>query len=374
MLNYIPVNQPIVWKEAKENGLNALESGCPPPVGPYVEKFEKAFATHLNCKHAITVNTGTAALHISLLASGIQPGDEIIVPAFTMSSTWLAVLYVGAIPVFVDCEPETYNINVPLIEEKISSRTRAIIPVHIYGHPCDMAPLMKMAQKHQLIVIEDAAEAHGSQYKGLKCGSIGDINCFSFYANKLITTGEGGMVVTNNDLYATEARKLKDLYHSDDKRFVHEKIGFNYRMTNLQAAVGLGELSHLDEYIAKKQQMANTYHRLLRAIDGLRLPITRSYAINSFWMYSITIDENKFGMDKDSLRRKLKEIGIETRDFFYPPTQQPIVTKFLIPQERFPVAEKISSTGLYLPSGLAIDEKQICTVCKAIRQFSSNHP
>lgn len=363
---FVPVNQPIISKAAKDCVIDALDSGWISSAGPYVKKFEEAFADKLGVRHAITVNTGTAALHIALLASGVQRGDEVIVPAFTMAATWLAVLYVGAKPVFVDCEDKTYNINPLLIEEKITSRTKAIIPVHIYGHPAEMTRILNIANKHNLIVIEDAAEAHGAQYENKKCGSMGDINCFSFYANKLVATGEGGMVVTNNDDLAHEARKLKDLYHSEKKRFIHEKMGYNYRMTNLQAAVGFGELQHLDEYIEKKQKMGKKYNQLLKEIPGIRTPITKPNALNSYWMYAITIDEDIFRVSKDTLRKKLLEKGIDTRDFFYPPTQQPLLSNHLSCDDRFPISDRISTTGLYLPSGLAITNEQIDFVCETL--------
>lgn len=365
----IPVNEPVLSLESKKNVKEAMESGWISSAGKYVTQFEENFAKFLGVKHAIAVSNGTTALHLALLSLGVGPGDEVIVPAFTMASTWLAVIHAGAKPVFIDCEPDTFNINPQLIEPKISKRTKAIIPVHIYGHPVDMDAILKIAKKHKLFVIEDAAEAHGAEYKGKKCGSMGDINCFSFYANKIITTGEGGMVVTNDDLLAKEAKKLKDLYHSDAKRFIHEKVGYNYRLTNLQAALGCGELKHIDEYLTKKQHMAKLYTKLLNTIPGIRTPITRPLNKNVFWMYSILIDERKILMTRDELRSKLKERGIDTRDFFYSPTDQPILLPYLSTDQKFPITEFISRRGLYLPSGLAITDQQIKIVVKNIQEI-----
>lgn len=365
-INMIPVNEPVISQEAKENVNSALSSGWLSSAGPFVKEFEEKFASLVGVKHAITVNTGTAALHIALLSAGIGPGDEVIVPAFTMAATWLAVIYTGAKPVFVDAEINSYNIDPTLIEAKITTATKAIIPVHIYGHPADMDPIMDLARKYNLVVIEDAAEAHGATYKNRIVGGIGNVGCFSFYANKLITTGEGGMIVTNDDAFATEARKYKDLYHSPAKRFIHEKIGYNYRMTNLQAAVGVGELTHLQEYIAKKVSMASRYTEGLKDISGLVLPRVSSDVSCVYWMYSIRV-EPKFGLDKDELREKLIEIGVETRDFFYAPTDQPILKPYLGEGDKFPVTDHLASTGLYLPSGLAINDNQIDFVISAIR-------
>jgi len=366
----IPVNEPVISSEAKANINDALDTGWLSSAGPYVKKFEEEFAKLIGVKHAISVNTGTAALHVALLSLGIGEGDEVIVPAFTMAATYLAVIYTGAKPVFVDAECSVYNIDPNLIEAKITSRTKAILPVHIYGHPAEMDKIVALAKKHNLLVIEDAAEAHGALYHDKVVGGIGDIGCFSFYANKLITTGEGGMVVTNNDTFAIEAAKFKDLYHSPTKRFIHDKIGYNYRLTNLQAAVGLGELKHLKEYIAKKQAMATRYSQSLSEIKGIITPQTLPNVTNVYWMYAIRLTKD-FPLTKDELRQKLLvNYKIDTRDFFYSPLDQPILKSYLSPQDVFPVTKLIAETGLYLPSGLAITNEQIDTVISAIRGLS----
>lgn len=365
----IPVNAPVITPESKRLVAKALDEGWISSAGPYVENFEHEFAKYLGVKHAITVNTGTAALHIALVAAGIGAGDEVIVPAFTMAASWMAVMYTGAKPIFVDVDPEIYTINPDLIEVAITPHTRAIMPVHIYGHPADLDPIMALAKRHHLLVIEDAAEAHGATYKGKLVGGIGDINAFSFYANKIITTGEGGMVTTDSDQLAQDARRMKDLAHSPKKRFIHDALGYNYRLTSLQAALGSGQLMHIKEFLATKRHMAELYQQGLAGIPGLTLPTTRPWATHVYWMYAILINETEFGMDKDQFRAKLLEKGVDTRDFFYVPATQPALTDVGLGEGSFPVTERIAATGCYLPSGLAITDDQIATVCATIKSI-----
>jgi len=369
----VPVNEPVIAKESKKNVAAAMKDGWISSAGPFVSQFEEKFANYIDMKYGISVSNGTAALHIALLTAGIGQEDEVIVPAFSMGSCFMSVLQVGAKPVFVDCELETYNIDTSKISEKITSKTKAIMAVHTYGHACDMDEIMAIAKKHNLVVIEDAAEAHGGTYKGKKCGSIGDISCFSFYANKIITTGEGGMVLTNNDLWAKSARKLKDLCHSDAKRFIHDRIGYNYRLTNLQAAIGLGELGQIDKYLKHKSWMANYYNELLADIPGIKIPTTHPGVKNVFWVYAILLDPKKFGIDKNTLRQKLQEKGIGTRDFFYPPEEQPALRGIINNNEKFPNTKYASENGLYLPSGLAITKTQIKYVVTTILNIQSKN-
>lgn len=365
----IPVNSPVITQESKDLVAKALEEGWISSAGPYLDDFEKEFASYLGVKHAISVNTGTAALHIALLAAGIGVGDEVIVPAFTMAASWMAVMYTGATPVFVDVEQDIYTIDPKLIEAAITDKTKAIMPVHIYGHPADMDPILAIAKKHKLIVIEDAAEAHGATYKGKLTGTIGDINAFSFYANKIITTGEGGMVTTNSDELAGIARRMKDLAHSKAKRFIHDALGYNYRMTSMQAALGSGQLKHISDFLSTKKHMADLYGAGLKDIPGLTLPVTRDWATHVYWMYSVLVDEAVFGMSKDELRDKLLERGIDTRDFFYAPSTQPALTDLGLGQGDSPVTEHIAKSGFYLPSGLAITDEQIKEVCATMRSI-----
>lgn len=365
----IPVNAPLITGDAKTLVAKALSEGWISSAGPYVEKFEQAFAKYLGVKHAIAVNTGTAALHIALLSAGIGPGDEVIVPAFTMAASWMAVMYTGAKPVFVDVDPKTFTLDPSLIESALTSKTKAIMPVHIYGHPADLDPIVKLAKQHGLIVIEDAAEAHGATYRGQLVGGIGDINAFSFYANKIITTGEGGMVTTDNDALAVRARSLKDLSHSPQKRFIHDELGYNYRLTSLQAALGIGQLKHVQEFLDIKQHLAELYHQQLSVLPGLTLPIVRPWGTHVYWMYAILISEKQFGLNKDAFRAKLLEKGVDTRDFFYAPADQPVLQKAGLSGGSFPVTEQLAVTGCYLPSGLALTDDQISEVCETIKSI-----
>ncbi|MBI4707931.1 MAG: DegT/DnrJ/EryC1/StrS family aminotransferase [Candidatus Omnitrophica bacterium] len=369
----IPVNQPYLGKEELKNVIQCVKSGWISSKGQFIKRFEEEFAEYCGMKYGISVTSGTTALHLALLSLGIKEGDEVILPTFTMVASAYAVLYTGARPVFVDSEERTWNMDCAKIEEAITKRTKAIMPVHIYGHPVDMDSVMRLAKKYKLYVVEDAAEAHGSEYKGRKCGSFGDFGCFSFYANKIITTGEGGMVVTNNKKLAERAELLKDLSHSPGKRFLHTDLGYNYRMTNMQAAVGLGQLHKIKSFISKKRQMASQYSEELKVVPGLRFPFEEDWAKSVYWMYSILI-EDSFGLTRDESRDKLHSQGIETRTFFVPMHQQPVIRK-LCPEanrKKYPVADYIAQKGLYLPSGLAITKGEIHRVCNVIKKIKKS--
>ncbi len=361
----VPVNEPLITDAAKAYVTEALDTGWISSAGPCIQKFEEAFAGYIGVKHAIFTTSGTAALHVAQRTLDIGPGDEVIIPDFTMIASPFSTMYTGATPVFVDINPETLNIDAALIEAKITANTKAIMPVHIYGLPCDMDPIMEIARKHNLMVIEDAAEVHGATYKGKKCGSIGTINAFSFYGNKIITTGEGGMITTNDDVLAQRARWLKDLAHSPEKRFRHEELGFNYRPTNMQAAVGLGQLEEIDRLLERKRSMAALYKEGLGGIDRLRLPTEKDYGTNVYWMYAVMVDEGR-----DELCAALKEKGVDTREFFLPCHSQPAIN--LQADEAFPVTEDASQRGFYLPSGLAITDDQIAYVCECMKDIAGN--
>jgi perosamine synthetase len=364
----IPVCEPFLGEKELGYVIDCLKTKWISSRGKYIEEFEREFANYCGCKYGISTTSGTTAIHLALASLGIGSGDEVIIPTFTMIATAFAVVYTGARPILADAEPETWNIDVSQIEAKITPRTKVIMPVHIYGHPCDMDPIMEVAQKHNLWVIEDAAEAHGAEYKGRKVGSIGHVNCFSFYANKIITTGEGGMVVTNDEKIAEKARSLKDLAHSKEKRFLHTDIAFNYRMTNVQAAIGLAQFERIDELVERRRTHAYLYNKLLKDVERIGLPPEKEWAKNVYWMYSIVI-RDEFGMGRDELMEKLEKKGIETRTFFIPVHQQPVFQKSnLFQGESYPVAEELSRKGLYLPSGSGLTVEQIEHVCHVIGQ------
>jgi perosamine synthetase len=305
---------------------------------------------------------------LALAALGLGPGDEVILPTFTMIATANAISYTGATPVLVDSESETWNIDVAQIEARITPRTRAIVVVHTYGHPADMGPLRELARRHGLLVVEDAAEAHGALYQGSPVGALGDVATFSFYANKIVTTGEGGMVTTNDEALAAVARRLRDHAFSPERHFWHEYRGFNYRMTNLQAAVGLAQTERLPELVEKRRANARLYQHLLAPIRGLYLPVERPGVMSVFWMYALLIGDD-FGYSRDDLRRRLAEHGIETRTFFIPIHLQPIYFDGL--RRHYPVAESLCRQGMYLPSGPSLTESDIRFVVATIAQIHS---
>ena len=368
----IPVNQPLIANRAITYVSDCIKTGWVSSAGSYIGRFEEEFAKFIGVRYAVTTTNGTTALHLALATLGIGPGDEVILPDHTMFACADAVCYTGATPVVVDVERDTWNMDTKKIEKKITKRTKVIMPVHIYGHPVDMDPIIRLAKKYRLYIVEDAAEAHGALYKKKTVGSFGHINAFSFYANKIITTGEGGMVVTNDSKLAARARSLKDLAHSPNHRFLHEEIGFNYRLTNLQAALGLAQLEEANRYIRKKQWMATLYNQLLTDIEGITLPVQKPWAKNVYWMYSILV-EDRFGVTRDELQHKLKEKGVDTRTFFVPLHRQPALIKlgyYRGNEKDYPVSDDISARGMYLPSGLAITKKQIETVCNAIHEIA----
>lgn len=365
----IPVCEPLLDEKELAYVVDCLKTNWISSQGKYIAAFEEGFANYCGCKYGIATTSGTTALHLALSSIGLVPGDEVIVPAFTMIATVFAIIYCGAKPVLVDALPDTWNIDPLKIEEKITRKTKVILPVHIYGHPCDMGSIMEIAEKYNLWVVEDAAEAHGAEYQGKKAGSIGHINCFSFYANKIITTGEGGMVVTNDERIARKANLLKNLAFSPEVRFLHTSIGFNYRMTNIQAAIGLAQLEKIDTLVEARRCNANYYNSLLKDIPGITLPTEREGVKNVYWMYSILV-EDEFNMSRDELMVRLKERGIETRTFFYPMHQQPVFQEMnLFKGEKYPVAEALVQKGLYLPSGPGLRKEEIEEVCLAIKEI-----
>lgn len=334
--------------------------------GGYVKKFEKEFAEYHDTDYALTTSNGTSALHLALLAAGIGEGDEVVVPDSTFIASANAVRHAGATPVFVDVSPTHWTLDVNKVEEKISSKTKAIMPVHLYGHPCEMDPILKMAKKYSLYVIEDCAESLGASYLGRLTGTMGDIGCFSFFSNKVITTGEGGMVITRSKKLHDKMALLRDHGMSKNKRYWHECIGYNYRMTNLQAAVGLAQMEQIDGFLEKRLAIARWYDDRLSDIAGLTLPVTMEWAKNIYWLYTILIDRHIVGLSRDDLIDQLDDEGVETRPFFFPIHKQPPYARF---RGEFPVAEQLSISGISLPSGNGLFEQDVERVCQILKSI-----
>jgi perosamine synthetase len=363
----IPVCEPTLGGNELKYVQQAIETNWISSAGRFIRDFETRFAEICGVKYGIACANGTVAMHLAMATLGLEPGDEVIIPTFTMIATANAVTYCDAKPVLVDMEPDYWQMDLNQIEAKITPRTKAIVPVHIYGHPTDMAPLMALAEKHGLMVIEDAAEAHGAEYKGQRAGGLGHAAGFSFYGNKIITTGEGGMVTTSNTALAHLAWNLRDHAFSHERHFWHKFIGFNYRMTNLQAAVGLAQVEQLDGFVTARRRNALEYNRRLHGIPGIRTPAEAPWAKNVYWMYGILVDEAEFGMDRDALRRVLADHGIETRTFFIPMHCQPIYWQ-QFQGERYPVAEDLCRRGFYLPSASSLTIEEIEYVTDVIRE------
>jgi len=360
----IPICEPKLGEEELENVIECVKSTWISSKGRFIEQFESSFSKYCGAKYGVATSSGTTALHLALTTLGIKKGDEVIIPTFTMIATANAVTYTGAKPVLVDSEPSTWNIDVNKIEEKVTKKTKVVIAMHTYGHPVNMDPLIDLAEDHGLYIVEDSAEAHGAEFKGKKAGSLGDMGCFSFYANKIITTGEGGMIVTSNAELAEKASMLRDQAFEKKRRFWHRYIGFNYRLTNLQAAVGLAQMGKIDQFVGIRRRNAHMYNSLLKNIKGITLPPEANWAKNVYWMYSILI-EKSFGISRDELMRRLEENGVETRPFFHPIHVQPIYHKSYR-GDTYPVADELSQKGVNLPSGNTLEKEQIEYVVDAI--------
>ena len=370
MSNFIPVNEPLLDGNEKKYLLECIDSGWISSEGPFVKEFEEKFAARVGRKHAIAVTNGTAAIDAAVDALGIGPGDEVILPTFTIISCILQIVRSGATPVLVDSDPLTWNMDVTQIESKITPRTKAIMVVHIYGLPVDMDSVLDIAKRYGLKIIEDAAETHGQTYRGKPCGSFGDISTFSFYPNKHITTGEGGMIVTDDDELAETCRSLRNLCFQPQKRFVHERLGWNLRMTNLQAALGLAQLERLDELLLIKRSMGRRYTKLLGNLKGIQLPLVRTeYAENVYWVYGLVISED-IGINAEEAMKRLAAKCIGSRPFFFPMHRQPVLMRMgLFKNESYPIAERMSRQGLYIPSGIALLENQIDHVGQAVKDI-----
>ena len=373
----IPVNEPSLGAKDLEYVTDCVRTGWVSSAGRYIDLFEQRWAAYCGRRHGIAVSNGTAALQLAVACLDLKPGDEVILPTFTIISCAAAVVQNGGVPVLVDSEPGTWCMDVRQVESRITSRTRAIMPVHIYGHPVDMAPLVEIARKHGLAIIEDAAEAHGAEVRMTggaganawrRCGSFGEMSGFSFYANKLVTTGEGGMVLTDDDRLAEKARSLRNLCFQPGRRFFHEELGHNFRLTNMQAALGVAQLERMDRIVERKRQVGRAYAEHLAGIPGVELQVQREWARGVYWMNGLVLSES-CGLDAAVLAEALKARGVETRPFFLGMHEQPVFrTRGLFAGDRHPVAERLARRGLYLPSGLALTDEQLEQVAKAVRE------
>lgn len=366
----IPVNEPLLNGNEKKYLAQCIDSGWISSEGPFVTQLETQFATRLGRKFGIAVSNGSVALEAAVAALDIGPGDEVILPTFTIISCAAAIVRAGATPVLVDSDPVTWNMDVAQVEARITPRTKAIMIVHIYGLPTDVGPVLAIAERHGLKVIEDAAQMHGQTWRERPCGSFGDLSTFSFYPNKHITTGEGGMIVTDSVELAERCRSLRNLCFQAKRRFVHEELGWNFRMSNLQAALGVAQLERLDEFVLRKRAMGAHYSELLADFPNIQLPLAQTeYADNIYWVYGLIL-KDEVGLDAEESMRRLAADGIGTRPFFWPMHEQPVFKKMgLFAGERYPVAERLARQGLYLPSGLALTSEQIDNTASAVRRI-----
>lgn len=365
MNKFIPISEPSITQKEIDYVTNAVKSGWVSSLGEYITKFEKKFAKYTGVKYALTTTNGTAALHLALVTLGINKENEVLIPDFTFIATANAVAYTGAKLIMVDIERDTWCINPESIKKAITPKTKAIIPVHVYGHPCDMDSIMDIAKQHNLYVIEDAAEAHGAEYKNKKVGNIGDAGCFSFYGNKVITTGEGGMITTNSKKIYEKAKFLRDHGMSKNKRYWHTEIGYNYRITNLQAALGLAQLERINGLIKKKRRIFEWYEKCLSNIDGIELNPQKKWAKNVYWMICL-IMKRDFGISRNELMIKLKNKGIDSRPFFYPISHMPMYKNNKFSNS---ITEKLSKQGLNLPSSVNLNKNKIEYICQRIKEI-----
>ena len=368
----IPVNEPKIGRLESEYLLDALNSGWISSSGKYIDRFEKEFSAFIGTEYAISVCNGTAALETALHGLGVKAGDEIIMPSFTIISCAIAAIRLGAKPVLVDIDPITWNLNPDFLETRISKKTKVVMPVHVFGHSVDMDPILKLQKKYKFKILEDTAESHGAEYKNQRCGSLGDCSTFSFYANKLITTGEGGMVLTNNSEIYEKCLSYKNLYFSKDERFRHEELGYNFRMTNLQAAIGCAQVKRIDEIIDSKISMGRKYAKQLEDINGLRFQEEKNWAKSVYWMYSVELSPS-LGLSAEEVRSMLMKEGIETRPFFRGLHSQPSLQKLgLFQNESYPNTDHAYKYGFYLPSGMTLKDSEIRKVTDSLKKVLKN--
>jgi perosamine synthetase len=368
---FIPVNEPLLNGNEKKYLNHCIDTGWISSEGPFIKEFEQSLAARMQRHHAVAVTNGTAAIDAVIEAFGLGNGDEVIMPTFTIISCIAQIVRNGSTPVLVDCDPVTWNMDIAQIEAKITPRTKAVMVVHIYGLPVDMDPVLDICHRHGLKLIEDAAEMIGQTYRGKPCGSFGDVSTLSFYPNKHITTGEGGMILTNDVALADNLRELRNLCFKPPRRFVHERLGWNLRMTNLQAALGVAQLERLDEFLIKKRWIGACYNDLLKDLPGVQLPLPKTdFAENIYWVYGLVLDE--YLGDAEAVMSSLAKLGIGTRPFFFPMHQQPVLLEMgLFSGDSYPNAERMYRQGFYLPSGLSLTEAQIIEVAHQVRKVLS---
>lgn len=369
-MDFIPVNEPLLNGNEKKYLQDCIDTGWISSEGPMITRLEDHMKTITHRKHGIAVANGSVAIDLALAALKIGPGDEVILPSFTIISCAAAVVRAGATPVLVDSDPLTWNMDVDQVKKKINAKTKAIMPVHIYGLTVDMDPVLELARERGLFVIEDAAQSHGQEYKKRPCGSFGHISCFSFYPNKHITTGEGGMLVTDDDSLAERCRSLRNLCFQPKRRFVHEELGWNFRMSNLQAAVGVAQAERLKEFIVIKRKMGARYQQAFEGMQSLQLPQKSSiHSENIYWVFGLVIDK-KHEFDAEKAMSELAKKGVGCRPFFWPMHEQPVFHKMgLFLNEKYPVSENLARRGFYLPSGLALKTDQQERVISAVREL-----
>ena len=366
MNKFIPVNEPLLDGNEKKYLVECIDTGWISSEGPFVQRFEETMAHVAGRTYGIAVCNGTVALEVAVAALELRPGDEIIMPSFTIISCAAAVIRRGCVPVLVDSDPDTWNMDVLQIEAKITPRTKAIMVVHIYGLPVEMDAVLSLASRHGLRIIEDAAQMHGQTYKDRPCGSFGDISTFSFYPNKHVTTGEGGMLVTDDERLAERCRSLRNLCFQK-KRFVHDELGYNFRMTNMQAALGMAQTERLPEFVSRKRHMGKLYTELLSAVQGIQLPLSKKeYAENIYWVYGLILND-EVSFDAEEAMRRLANKDVGTRPFFWPMHEQPVFrSRGLFNGQSYPVAERLARRGFYIPSGLALTHEQMEKAASAV--------
>jgi perosamine synthetase len=372
----IPVNEPLLEEPELRNVEECVRTGWISSAGKFLEEFENRWAEYCGRKFGIAVSNGSVALQLAVEALDLKAGDEVILPSFTIISCASAIIYNGATPVLVDSDPRTWCMDVDQVRKRITAQTKAIMPVHIYGHPVNMDPLLELSYKHGLAIIEDAAEAHGAEFyssktdRWIRCGGFGEMSCFSFYANKLITTGEGGMILTDRADLAERLRSLRNLCFQPGRRFFHEALGYNFRFTNVQAAIGVSQINRMDQIIHKKRAIASYYTERFKTL-AVQLPVEEKWAHSVFWMYGLVLSDS-VSMNAEEFAVALKKKGIETRPFFQGMHEQPVLqARGLFSGEKYPVADRLARRGLYLPSGLALTADQMKQVADAVCEILS---